>query len=459
MRKTLVLLLVVGLLLGLCGCGSNSEAASTVAQEPGADISAAEHLEASEPESAAKPVVDESLPLYFELDGGILAYKSYEFVSEGFYAYSDGDPAKTLVLNFDYTNTENEPKDYMSDFWICAYQNGVELNGPSSYRPDAAPESVQNAYNSVLKDGTLTIGIAFVLQDYSPITIIANHNGGTEVSDPMVLEIEPYESNAFDLNRLYGRWTDEYSGNMLTLTSTQIAFGDDKSNAWLDDPELWTDETTLHTHFTKIGDDLTIVEEDGQLRMYNDTVSLIQTENWPEDDPSAASEAAGSEPEDVAFGSPISVDFAEITFNDGGIQDSIEMSHTNGNGGDGVGGNITVRQIIESPQDGTQYIYLQGTVKNLDTSAIEPKNMAAKLVINDDYELECKISLVGANASSISRLEPLNEATIIIDASISDDMVSMIETATWLFGFEQSFTRISGSKDIADCQYYYRMVP
>ena len=51
----------------------------------------------------------------------------------------------------------------------------------------------------------------FTLQDYSPVTIIVNHNGGMEKSKPMLLEIEPYEDTSFNIDFLYGLWEDQNS--------------------------------------------------------------------------------------------------------------------------------------------------------------------------------------------------------------------------------------------------------
>lgn len=411
--------------LSLCACGSGDASGS------------------SEDEGA-------SAPLHFELDCGTLDYNSYEYVSNGFYAYGDGDATKTICINFDYTNKEDQPKDYSSDFWITAFQNGKELDGPSSYSPDAAPESYNRAYDKVMKDASVTIGKIFTLQDYSPVTIYVNHNGGKETSDPMELAIEPYDSvmpAAFDLNRLYGTWTDEVSGKTLTMTSSIIEFGNEHSRSSMEDPVLWTDENTLHTIFSAIGEVLTITEENGTLRMTSDKANLVQTANWPENTDDSSAESKGSQT--VAMGDPITTDFTEIVFTESGTKDAIEFSTSSG------GGSITVRNIVEQAKDGTQYVYLQGTIKNLFTSAIDPTRMKAKLIINDDYEINCKVTLIDG-ASTIHNLEPLSNATLVLDAGIANDMAGTIQKLVWKIGFDEAF--VGGSSgDTDSCKYQYEI--
>lgn len=422
MKKWTALLLALMMCLSLCACGSGGSSSGSAEEEA-------------------------FVPMHFELDGGILDYKSYEYVSQGFYAYGDGDAAKTICINFDYTNKEDEAKSYMSDFWIRAYQNGVELEGPSSYNPDAAPESYNKAHNTILKDATLTFGQVFTLQDYSPVTVIANQNGGKKTSDPMVLEIEPYDAlvSTFDINRLYGMWTDELTGATVTITSAHIEMKNGGSSSWMDDPVLWTDESSLHTGFSNVGEVLAISEENGTLRMTSDKVSLIQTANWPEN----TGDSAAQEPQTVAMGEAITTDFVEMVFNDSGVKDMIEFSTTSG------GGSITVRHTVEPAKDGTQYVYLQGDVKNLFTSAIDPTRMKAKLVINDTYELECKITVM-SGSSSIHDLEPMNNATLVLDTGIANDMVGQIEKLVWKIGFDEAFAG-SSSGDLDGCKYQYEI--
>ena len=265
------------------------EASGTGQEAEDAEESVTEEAAAEEETEAGTEAVTEEAdpyaPLYFELDTGILAYNSYEYAPAGMVQNTDVDPSRVIILNFDYTNKENQPKEFQQDFWITAYQNGKELSSSVSYNPEAAPDSVGNVYSTVLKDSTVTFGKMFLLEDSSPITIIANHNGGSEYSDPMILEIEEYEDNSFNINRIYGRWEDQNGGDVLTISSSQIKWQKGGSSSYQDDPDIWTDETTFHTRFQRLGGDLEIIDEPGQpLVMKNDKFTFVQVESWPEEE-------------------------------------------------------------------------------------------------------------------------------------------------------------------------------
>ena len=439
--SAIIIALLISVLV-LTSCGKSSE----VPTESSEATSVETESETSEEEKEAS-----TAPLHFEVEGGILDYLDYEYVGKGFYSNGDGDYTHTIVINFDYTNKDSSAKNYMSDFRITAFQNGIELSKPSSYYPDGAPESFTKAHNNVTKDSSIKIGVAFILQDYSPITIIAGHNGGKEESSPMLLEIEPYEDNSFDIDLLYGLWEDQKSGKELTLTSSAIWFGKDGNGASTSDPKLWTDETMLYTNFPPIGN-LTIDQSGDSLRMYNDECDFIQIENWSEKD--AGSE---KEPEEITLGETISLDFAEILFETYDVRDEIEASAMLVTSSGGSGGNISKRLVIEPEKAGTKYVLIQGTIKNLSSSAIVPKNMSAKLIINDDKELDCKVSIFDESASSLHEIQPMNTATIIIDASVAEDQVSSIEKADWLIGFGEQFSYTGGTTDISKSRYYYKV--
>ena len=110
--------------------------------------------------------------------------------------------------------------------------------------------------------------------------------------------------------------------------------------------------------------------------------------------------------------------------------------------------------IIESAQVGTKYLLIKGTIKNLSSSVITPKNIKTKLVINEGTELNCTISLIDGNASSLNKIQPMNSAIIIIDTPVSEDMISSIQKTAWELGFNGRFA-YSGSSDLSLYKYYY----
>ncbi len=388
-----------------------------------------------------------SEPLHFELPEGVLDYENYEYVGKGFYGSGDGDPTKTICLNFTYKNKENKQKNFQSDFRIQAYQNGTELSQPSGYSSSGMPESMSQAYDTVLQDGAITIGRAYVLQDYSPVTVIASHNGGKETSNQMVIEIEEYVDTSYDINKLYGYWEGK-NGTALTITSSRITLNySTTSSTYQDDPTLWTDETKLHTSLSAVND-LTIEDSDGTLRLSNDEYTFTQKENWPEGD------GTSMELTSVSLGETISVDFAELVFDQKGIADELKYSNTTG-GGQGYGGHITRTLIVEKAKTGTKYVYLQGSIRNTSSRAFDPENIKVKLVINDTYELEANATAVDAG-SSVYELNPLNTCMVVLDAGIDTKTAGEIKKLDWYIGFDQAFSGGS-SGDPEGSRYYYQV--
>ncbi len=429
MKKGVLLRILSSVLcISLAGCGSSSSSASGTAA------------------SGSSGGNTTNGTLHFELDTGVLDYTGYEYVSKGFYSdSSENDPEKTIVLNFNYTNKENTPKNYMSDFWITTFQNGTELDGPSGYYSDQGPESLQNAYDEVLQNGVITIGDAFVLQDYSPVTVIVRHNGGKEVSDQMLLEIEEYADNSFDIDRLYGYWEGK-GDTALTLTSSQVKVQKTSSSStYIDSPRIWTDEEYLYTNLSEV-EKLKIEEQDGVLHLSSDKYEFTQVENWPES-------GVEVELQTVSMGETITTEFAELTFTDSGNKPELKYSNTTGGSDGSYGGHITFSIIVGKETPGKQHLYLEGTLKNTSSTDYDPENIRVKAVINGSTELEGDASAIDAG-KSVSSLNPLNSATVVLHTEVDSSVVNDISSLEWYIGFDRSFSG-SSRGDPSESRYYY----
>lgn len=191
MKKHRILSVLLALMMGLslCACGGDDAASSpdqsetpSQSAEPSTSPSPSEEPVES---SDSGPQV-ESIDL--ETDAGRLVYSSYEFVGEGFYnEYVSGDPSKTVILNFDYTNKETKPARTQDHFYITVYQNGTELQLPESW--SQSPESLDNFFTTSMKDNTLPVGYPCVLQDYSPVTIMVEDREDSDNYQMMEVEI------------------------------------------------------------------------------------------------------------------------------------------------------------------------------------------------------------------------------------------------------------------------------
>ena len=138
-------------------------------------------------------------PITIEKSTAKAQYKDWSFAPDGFLGDSSYKAENTLIVDFDYTNLADGEKSMQSDFWVRAYQNGVELaNSFCSYYPGVVP-SIDNMYKNVLKDGTITVGWWFYLKDRSPVTVTVNSNGGSEtVSETMTIYPEEVSETEAD---------------------------------------------------------------------------------------------------------------------------------------------------------------------------------------------------------------------------------------------------------------------
>ena len=114
----------------------------------------------------------------------------YEYIPAGVLTDETIDLSKVIVVFMDYTNhREDEPSQMQGDFWYRVFQNGVELdrNFCSYYSDKYAP--FEDNYKEVMMGGTITAGNFFLLEDDSPITIVANEQGSSDNKQSMTVEL------------------------------------------------------------------------------------------------------------------------------------------------------------------------------------------------------------------------------------------------------------------------------
>ena len=107
------------------------------------------------------------------VDGSAKAVvRSWQLAPEGFTSDPKYQDKPLLMVFVDYTSLEEDGRMMQTDFWVRAYQNGVELpETPCSFNPDIVPE-VANQFRSVLQGGTITVAWWWELTDTSPVTVI-----------------------------------------------------------------------------------------------------------------------------------------------------------------------------------------------------------------------------------------------------------------------------------------------
>lgn len=181
LRKILAMLLTGALVLSLAACGGGGGASSA---EPAKD--AQDSTEPAPPEPEEEAPAEESHDVEsidLETESGRLVYSSYEFNDTNY-------DSRAVILTFDFTNKNSKPTGVQSSFSITVYQNGAEVEGPSSWTtPPELPEGIDNYFNTAMKDGTMPISRAYMIKDESPLTIMVEDRDNSDNYQMMELDI------------------------------------------------------------------------------------------------------------------------------------------------------------------------------------------------------------------------------------------------------------------------------
>lgn len=185
------LLSEAGVTLGDLGFTALDEAPSDAA--PAADTEANNET-AEETKEPSKPsagsVQGDAIALTTEDGMAEIKYAGYEYMPAGVLTDETVDLSKVIVIFMDYTNhREDEPSQMQGDFRYRVFQNGVELdsNFSSYYGDKYAP--LEAYFKEVMMGGTVTTGNFFLLEDDSPITIVANEQGNKDNKQSMTVEL------------------------------------------------------------------------------------------------------------------------------------------------------------------------------------------------------------------------------------------------------------------------------
>lgn len=137
---------------------TKNEISSTTYKEITESFNSMISISPNSTESSTETKVDKIL---YDTDTAKLEYTGLEFM--------DHSPEGTLViLKFNYTNKTDTPSSVTSVFNAKTYQNGIELD----YYMGMGNAACDNSAKTILKDATLEVGYAYLLQDLdNPITI------------------------------------------------------------------------------------------------------------------------------------------------------------------------------------------------------------------------------------------------------------------------------------------------
>ncbi len=164
MKRILLSLLAAALCVSLAACGSTEPAEDTAG------------------ETTTEPT-NEVDTIHYETEKGTIVYTGYEFADWALVENNQGltQDDKVLIVKFDFTNKQANPAQVQSAFQIQAFQNGTEINENLSWSSGGAQyDLIGDYFSDVLKDGTVSFGRLFPLEDSSPVTIMVSDKDGDE---------------------------------------------------------------------------------------------------------------------------------------------------------------------------------------------------------------------------------------------------------------------------------------
>lgn len=158
----------------------------------------------------------------------------------------------------------------------------------------------------------------------------------------------------------------------------------------------------------------------------------------------ASEEAAPAEAETLAVGDAVELDFVQMTVDDIGVKDSLQIT-SNASGIKITSG--------PAPVEGKQYVYVQGKLKSLATSTVQPKIVGTVEIDGYSYNLKC--DLAHADATPTFRADPLDELTYTLYASVPTELTGSFQTCTVRFGFDGDFANNVFTK-YDECAFRYQ---
>lgn len=172
----------------------------------------------------------------------------------------------------------------------------------------------------------------------------------------------------------------------------------------------------------------------------------------------AEEEPSGAEAVQVAVGDTISEDFMEMTVAETGIAADIKTSITSG---------VVTQVTGPEPQEGQQYLYIRGTIKNLATEELPVYDFFVGNFQVGDYNYQVSATdcdIIDASGAPITSIDPLMSGTYTIYTAIPDELAASGSPITFTFGFYDMFANEELARNmafeddpIALCPYQYTM--
>lgn len=152
-----------------------------------------------------------------------------------------------------------------------------------------------------------------------------------------------------------------------------------------------------------------------------------------------------TESKKVALGDIISLDFVEITLEQIVISSELKFELKEGNS--------SISTSVQ-PIEGTQFVYLTGSIKNLGKEKSAQYCMSANLSINGESYNAFQYLVDVEKAETYDALEAQDSATYCLYAQVPNDVTSDITSCIFEFGFNNALTDVF-AMDVSELDNQY----
>ncbi|MBQ6431795.1 MAG: hypothetical protein IJJ99_07970 [Oscillospiraceae bacterium] len=161
---------------------------------------------------------------------------------------------------------------------------------------------------------------------------------------------------------------------------------------------------------------------------------------------------------EISLNETIALEFVEITFEEYGIAADIKQS---------ISADHVTRISGPQPEDGKQFVYLRGTIKNVNKESLPVYDFFIGEFDIDGFKYECtanQCDVLTSNGEIKSTIEPLTSYSFTIYAKIPDELANNHSGVSFRFGFydlfdnyELSYNRSFEDDPISLCPYQYAL--
>lgn len=180
---------------------------------------------------------------------------------------------------------------------------------------------------------------------------------------------------------------------------------------------------------------------------------IPDTENLPQE-----TEAQKPTATELQLNETIQLDFVEITFEECGMDADIRQS---------IKTDFVTRTTGPQPEDGIQFIYLRGTIKNLSKEDLPVFDFFLGEFDIDGYKYACSANecdILTNNGELVQHIQPLTSYPFTMYAKIPNELANNHNSVAFRFGFYDLFANDTLARNrafekdpISLCPYQYAL--